>query len=626
MNEEFEKEIRKRTEKLKIPESLNEENIINKIVDDKGRRKPQMKKVVKIASTIAAGIVLMVGLSIASNIEKFHTVKSVLENVQTASSYEEIYSYFDRSIFEDFFTTKDGTDNSIYEIAEDESTYDLAGYDYSDTNIQVEGVDEGDIVKTNGRYIFIADNNINSVRIFDTEKEEVVTSVSTLQDNIYEMYLLEDKLVIISGNYMYADNAETFIYTYDISDIDDITSEGTVKQDGYYTSSRMKDDYLYLFTDYYMYQVYKDECVPTVNEEQMEATDVYLTCDIASPNFQVITSLDVNNPEEFINTKSILGYYSQFYVSRNNIYVATGNGTETQIIKLSYKDGIIKGEATGSVDGYLNNSFSLDEYEGNLRVVSTLNDGTFWIEDDVVFDGIPETVNQIEEGNSLYVLNQDLELIGSVENLAPGEVIYSARFIEDIAYFVTYERMDPLFAVDLSDPENPEVLSELKITGFSDYLHPWSEDILLGIGQETDPDTGENKGIKISMFDISNPENVFEKDKVVNVDYGYTNIGYNHKAILVNAQNNIIGFYGEGTNEYYNPVASYLVYTYSEEEGYELVIEHKYADEDNLYDYYFDYDIRGIYIDDKIYIVSPLEGIVIYSLEDYSQLKQIDWE
>ena len=121
--------------------------------------------------------------------------------------------------------------------------------------------------------------------------------------------------------------------------------------------------------------------------------------------------------------------------------------------------------------------------------------------------------------NSLLVLDENLKVIGEIEDLAPGEQIYSARFLGDTGYFVTFRNMDPLFSVDLTNPKKPKILGELKITGFSEYLHPYDDNLLLGIGREISPDKGNFKGLKLSMFDISNPKNVTEIQKIVEKSY-----------------------------------------------------------------------------------------------------------
>lgn len=176
-----------------------------------------------------------------------------------------------------------------------------------------------------------------------------------------------------------------------------------------------------------------------------------------------------------------------FYVSESNIYSAVSDWTasdtkpRTEIVRIGYEDGFFTEGSTGSVSGELNNSFSMDEYNGNLRLVTTT---AGWNKD----------YSEYTRTNGLYILDADMKTIGKIENLADNEEIKSARFMGDTGYFVTYRNTDPLFSADLSDPTKPKIIGELKITGFSEYLHFYGENKLLGIGWETDPDTGSIEG------------------------------------------------------------------------------------------------------------------------------------
>ena len=632
MSDKFIEDIKNKTEKLEIPDSLSTDNMMRKII--KSKKKNNIKMFMKIGSACAAGLLLMVGLGFAANVEKNNSDKKANEKVATAASYKEIYSYFDQDMLNGK-TTLDGMISGTGDTAFDSSAESTGSTDFSKTNVQVEGVDEGDTVKTDGKYIYALDMPKHVVRIFDTSTE-TVQEISTIEipyNTIQELYVSNDKLVVICATDISV-NTSTIILTYDITDRKAPVKTGEVNQDGYFSSSRMVNDVLYTFTNYYMYQVTPKECVPTVNGEAVEPSDVYLTCDIVTPDYQIITSMDINSPNSFINNKTILGNYSNFYVSNSNIYVASSNGSDTQIIKLSYDNGIINGVATGSVKGYVLNSYSLDEYQGNLRVVTTKSNGMLF-EGDIAVDVIysdkattGETTSSTEQGgNSLYVLNDSLVVVGSIEDVAPGESVRSVRFMGDTGYFVTFKNMDPLFSVDLSNPISPKILGELHITGFSEYLHSWSDGLLLGVGQEVNQDTNESLGVKLSMFNTSDNQNVTENNKIVIGDYDYTQVGYNQKSILVDKNKNLIGFYAEGYSE--NSVdykSDYLIYSYSESEGFQLVVkENVNYSQGPLYDYQYPNNTRGLFIDNKLYIVNPSAKIAVYSLEDYSKLGEINW-
>ena len=183
-------------------------------------------------------------------------------------------------------------------------------------------------------------------------------------------------------------------------------------------------------------------------------------------------------------------------------------------------------------------------------------------------------------------------------------MIYSARFMGDIGYFVTYRNVDPLFAVDLSDPENPQIIGQLKVTGFSDYLHFYGEDRLLGIGWETNPETGEQTGLKLSMFDISDPENITEIHMLVIEGVDYCPAMNQYKAFLVDPEKNVIGFSTELYDDYGNTTADYMVFSYNSQEGFAQKMKVGLPIEEIGYS---TWQVRGLYIGDVLYVVTVSE-------------------
>ena len=183
----------------------------------------------------------------------------------------------------------------------------------------------------------------------------------------------------------------------------------------------------------------------------------------------------------------ILHNHAKIYVGPDSLYLYewdyVNENSVTQIAKFEIENGTINAVNASSVQGEIYDTFAINEYEHTLRVLTTSYDT----------NGTPS--------NNLYLLDKDLLLTGTLHNIAPGEEIYAARYFGNTAYFITYENTDPLFAADLSDPDNPVLLGQLEITGFSEYLHFWGKDKLLGIGYETDPETGNRKGLKLVMFD-----------------------------------------------------------------------------------------------------------------------------
>lgn len=472
--------------------------------------------------------------------------------------------------------------------------------DYSETNLQEAGVDEGDVVKTDGTYLYILRKN-GQVRIVKAEggsmEEAGTIQVPDNNMKVEEMYLDGDRLILAASgsnstmkqekeDVYYVDQKQfSRLYTFDISDRSKPTLAGSTEQEGVYRTSRKTGDYVYLFTEFNPVVLEARETstlLPKAGGENMIIDDIFLPESPTQSSYLVITSIDVKDPDKLLDRKAIVSAAEMFYVSTENIYISlnnyNGSGNTTQILKFHYKEGKISAVGAGEVRGYLNDSFSLNESNGYLRVVST-----DWDDSDTV--------------NRLYVLDEDLNICGQIDDLAPGETIKSARFLGDAGYFVTFRETDPLFSVDLSDPRNPKILGELKITGFSSYLHFYGENKLLGFGEEVNPKNGKFKGLKLSMFDISDPSDVKESDKYVMKDQYYSPGLYDYKAIMIDTDKNILGFECEGI---------YMVFSYREGEGFvnEFLYSHK-EDSAYVYDYDYYYDnVRGVFIGDTFYLIT----------------------
>ena len=290
---------------------------------------------------------------------------------------------------------------------------------------------------------------------------------------------------------------------------------------------------------------------------------------------------------------------TEYYVSPENIYIANEhyNGSystsTTELVRFHYEDGTITGTATGVIKGTLNDSFSMNEYNGMLRVVSTYEGDSL--------SGVREFVGDLLntyyednwiEHNALYVLDENLQTVGYIGDLAEGETIRSARFFGDTGYFVTFRQTDPLFSVDLSDPANPKILGELKIDGFSSYLHFYGENLLLGIGYDADAETGITNGLKLSMFDISDPTDVKEVNRYTIPGVTWCPAIEDYKAIMISPEKNLFGFFCDDR---------YLAFSYDPENGFTREL---------LYDFFADgfstaaeyNNLRGLYIGNTFYL------------------------
>ena len=498
------------------------------------------------------------------------------------------------------------------EAADSGSTVSYAG-DYSQTNVQTEGVDEGDVVKTDGRYLYIIreGREVQIVSIQAGKMAEVAVIRPTLEqseNSILDMYLTGDTLQIICQRYdadMQEDGEDAYymnyrgitsVCTYDLTDRANPVHVGTTEQEGTYYTSRKSGEYLYLFTSVYpqesLIRQYADQgkeygLIPLVNGETMAASDIYIPKedDRGGTEYMLITSVNENKPDQIADQKAILERASRFYVSTENIYLERENweagSTQTAIARFSFSQGKIKGESAGVVNGAVTDDFATNEYDGFLRVLTTQwNDSG-------------------SQTNNVYVLDQNMEIVGKIDNLAEDESIYSARFMGNTGYFVTYRQVDPLFSVDFSDPTHPKILGELKVSGFSEYLHFYGENRLLGIGWETDPETGATKGLKLSMFDVSDPADVKEVDKLVIKNIDYFPGEYNYKALTVSPEKNVIGL-AASSYESSGTVNSYMVFSYDEKEGFLTDLTYGLQEGGDV----SAEEVRGVYADDTFYVAA----------------------
>lgn len=559
-----------------------------------------------------------------------------------AESYDEVYE----RLKENQSQAKSGTlldggivmeEKTVEEsaAASDAASGSAASYngDYSQTNVQTEGVDEGDVVKTDGEYLYIIreEQDVQIVKIDGAAMEETAVirpDANASENSILDIYLTEDTLQIICQRYdaqMEEDGEDTYymnyrgltsVYTYDVKDRKNPVLTGTVEQEGTYYTSRKSGEYLYLFTSVYpqeslstQYSVQdpRNGIIPLVNGEAVPVSDIYIPEDkgMGGSEYMLITSVNQETPDQITDQKAILEYASRFYVSTENIYLQRENwdqkdNVHTAIAKFSFSEGKIKGESAAVVSGSVTDDFASNEYEGYLRVLTTGWRGG-------------------EETNSVYVLDSDLKIVGKIEDLAEGESIYSARFMGNTGYFVTYRQVDPLFSVDFSDPENPKILGELKVTGFSQYLHFYGENRLLGIGWETDPETGAYKGLKLSMFDVSDPSDVKEINKLVLKNIDYFPGEYNYKAFTVSPQKNVIGFLTT-SYESSGTAVSYMVFSYDDENGFLADLAYSMKDGGSNQGE----DTRGVYAGSTFY-VADADGITAFDMEKgYEKIGELE--
>jgi uncharacterized secreted protein with C-terminal beta-propeller domain len=315
-----------------------------------------------------------------------------------------------------------------------------------------------------------------------------------------------------------------------------------------------------------------------------------------------MSSVDLKKPGKVVDYQVIMGYTSDIYVSNDAVYLQTvdysGDVNMTGIVRMNYEDGKFKPAGVGVVKGDLLDAFAIDEdADGNLRVATTV----------VSYSG------GIDRKNRLTVFDAQMKEVGKLSGLARGEEIKSARYIGDYCYLVTFENTDPLFTIDCSDPTNPTLVGELEMPGFSDYLHPWGAGKLLGFGYNGD-EYGRTEGLKLAMFDVSDPTDVsiIDSRSIGNADDAYALQDY--KALLVSPSHGLIGF---ATRDWSDHEVQYQLYEYTEH-GFELV----FATDVEGYD---EATVRGLFIGDTFYLVED-GGASSYDMSNhFKKMSGITW-
>jgi len=421
---------------------------------------------------------------------------------------------------------------------------------YSITNIQVEGVDEADIVKTDGEFIYlVSGTKVFIVKAYPAKETRVLSRIELKQEP-REIFINGNMLVLLGDAWKseaVVPTYQTSIKIYDITDRENPDLVRDVSVDGQYFGSRMIGDYAYVVVRapvcYYKDEIRLPEVYLGSKVREIPATDIYYF-DVTDSHFGFTTILAVNTQdaaEEPSRETIILGATSNLYVSLNNIYVTvtdwrySGSGSQsTSIHRIHIDEGNIAYKASGEVPGTVLNQFSMDEYQGFFRVATTSWERA----------GSKEMALYRSQ-NNLYVLDVNLDIVGRLENLAPGETIYSARFMGERCYLVTFKQVDPFFVINLKDPYNPEVLGALKITGYSDYLHPYDENHIIGIGKETvaakEGDFAWAQGVKISLFDVTDVSHPKEVAKYEIGKRGSESpVLRDHKALLFDRAKNLL--------------------------------------------------------------------------------------
>lgn len=608
-----------------------------------------------------------------------------LDSLSTVNNYETFEKLIDTSdsFYDNVVTEAAGQFDSMNSLDESKTETGASSdreSSYSTTNTQVQGVDESDIIKTNGRYIYyLSYNKLVIVDAKDPNNIKTIKEVNFVENefNPVEMFLDDTTLTIIgqeiiynekdpsisTSNSIYYDmyyrprEAYTKTICYDITNPNNIIEKRNIKTEGYYIDSRKIEDDVYVISSKYIYTLredaqnkpeqYKPKYVDSVISSEklaIDYSDIMYFPEIDTNSYTIISSFNTNNLLK-ANISTYLGASENIYMSTDSLYVSqsdyeydeNSSKHNTIIYKFDIKNGSFEYNSKCKIEGNLLNQFSMDEYNGYFRVAITKNEynNKTW---------------ETRRSNEIHVLDENMKAVGKIENMAEGETIYSVRFMGDKGYVVTYRQVDPLFVLDLSVPTNPKILGELKIEGYSSYLHPYDENHIIGFGIDTkqiDEDSVEQYGVKMAIFDVTDPTNPIEMFKENVGDYGtYSDLLNNHKALLFSKEKNLLAFpitiYKEnGSSNKYNSTEisdiGLIVYNIDLINGFKQkgVITHlgdindidglSYSNySSKIYNYIYNLTInRALYIDDNIYTASNAM-IKCNSINDLSELSKID--
>ena len=568
---------------------------------------------------------------------------------KTFSSYEELISFLmENSGSQEFFPYYGSWGRFLFTLPKGMDVYAEAldsGFEYSTTNIQVAGVDEADIVKTYEGYIYlVSGSDVFIMKAYPSEEAEVLSKIGFNDTYPVGIFVNGDRLAVLGCEYInpyrsyygsfYADT-KTFVNIYDTSNKTNPTLLRKFAMSGSYFNSRMIGDYVYFVVSQQAYIINETVILPEIYSngefEKIRASTIrYFNTSDSYYMFTTIVAMNVQNvTKKPTNTTILLGGTSCMYVSLNNIYITFPKSESTLIYRIHIENDKIEPMKSGEVPGYVLNQFSIDEHNGYFRIATTTGH-------------VVRILEQATSTNHLYILDMNLNIVGKLEDLASGEKIYSARFMGDRCYLVTFKKVDPLFVIDLSEPTNPTVLGQLKITGYSDYLHPYDENHIIGVGKETveanEGDFAWYQGVKISLFDVSDVSNPRQIANYTIGDRGTDSpILIDHKAFLFDRSKNLLVIpvlvaeidesqYPEGVPPYVHGTPGWqgaYVFNITLSEG--LILRGNVTHLENgisiLESSYW--VKRSLYIENALYTVSD-KKIKVNSLEDLVFIKEIE--
>ncbi|APV43466.1 Secreted protein containing C-terminal beta-propeller domain [Dehalogenimonas formicexedens] len=464
---------------------------------------------------------------------------------------------------------------------------------YSGTNVQVAGVDEADIVKTDGKYIYVVSGNtIYLAQAYPAQSAQIVGQITISGFTPQELFIDGDRMVVFGATYATGGDpgyptilpadvkggisimpypVQTGIVSVKLYDIKDRSNPKLLKsvdiEGSYLTARKIGSDVYFVVNSYPVYTQTKPtaaDLIPSYRETIGDAkssdlkpiagyNQIGYIPPVQAASFLTIASMSIADANKEIGKTVVVGSGENVYASTDSLYVAqtswpvysdigmtvSDNTQSTVITKFTLKGGNAAFAATGKVKGHILNQFAMDEYNGYFRIATTISG---------------YVNNRDTSTNNIYVLDASMKAAGALEDVAPGESIYAVRFMGKRAYMVTFLHVDPLFVIDLSQPASPKILGKLKIPGYSDYLQPYDETHLIGIGKEVDPSIDadlihtENavyytaiQGVKLALFDVTDVANPIEVYKEVIGDRGSESLAAaDHKALLFDKESGLL--------------------------------------------------------------------------------------
>jgi uncharacterized secreted protein with C-terminal beta-propeller domain len=651
----IEEEIRKKAEEIPVPESLQPEQIEEKLKTVKQKKKflvygagsgMKRKGKIAVAACLAVCLLAVGGMfwNLRSEPDSGEEVSE--ENIseegtsevkdasgeegrtaeRTGTSYETLYAAIDR-----YNSSGRDAEGGCYlnESAEYEETDDVSsskasgivssdtaasGGDYSDTDTQVADIMEGDIVKTDGSHIFVVEERLGGSRIqiyqANGKKVKRLSKIDIAEQTALEMYLSGSRLVILSQSWSLSGaNGETNLLIYDISDAAKPQKKAEHSQSGTYAASRLADGIVYVFTEHL---VWSGNCqkskpktyVPRIDGEVIPEENIACLTDEDSNRYMVMTSLAVDSAENFVDTFCAFGGSDVYYMNDSSIYVTqkvypdVDSGAVTDDIGNSLAETASQ-EVRTQITKFVYSAGTFSQ-KASAQVRGVISNSYYMHEYKGYFCFV--YTRYLKDGestkNGICIMDDTMNLVGELDGLGKNETIYSSYYIDNMAYFVTYRETDPVFAVDLSNPKKPKLKSKIKLPGFSSYLHSFGENQLLGIGEGEweDGEGGAHSTLKFSLFEMNDQNQLSERSSSLLGKYLSSIAGNNHKAVFIDEERALVGLAVETRNG----KTRYRLYHYKNGKWKCILNRKNLSAMEN---------VRGLRIGNYFYVADTEEGI-----------------